>query len=107
MSHELIEGLEIDTVTLPDGVAGGRYPDKPESATGGSMISETQFYYATGRWPENDDMERVNCDKVGEIGHLCCGWCVHEQPTFGCLACTQTNIGKMAKRQDMQQQAAH
>jgi len=38
------------------------------------MITREQFLAATGREPEQDDLERANCDKAGAIGHSCCGW---------------------------------
>jgi hypothetical protein len=37
-------------------------------------ITAEQFKAATGREPEHDDLERVNCSKSGEIGHYFCGW---------------------------------
>lgn len=37
-------------------------------------IDELTFRLATGHWPEQDDLERCNCEKAGEIGHDCCGW---------------------------------
>jgi len=44
-----------------------------------------EFEQTTGRKPEQDDLERVNCDQVGEIGHLSCGWCSsHDGPMFEC-----------------------
>jgi hypothetical protein len=38
------------------------------------MITREEFVEAAGCQPEDDDLERVNCDKAGEIGHSCCGW---------------------------------
>ena len=40
----------------------------------GYMTAE-DFERATGRPPENDDLERVNCSTAGECGHMLCGWC--------------------------------
>ncbi len=37
-------------------------------------ITRHTFKVATGRKPVDDDLERCNCPKAGEIGHLCCGW---------------------------------
>lgn len=35
--------------------------------------------------PVNDDLERVNCEQAGEIGHQQCGMCsVHDKPRFMC-----------------------
>lgn len=38
------------------------------------MIDRKRFVEATGREPEQDDLERCNCPDAGAIGHLCCGW---------------------------------
>ena len=44
-----------------------------------------EFEKATGRKPEQDDLERVNCPDSGDIGHLSCGWCdLHQGPMFEC-----------------------
>lgn len=44
-----------------------------------------QFAQKTGRAPEQDDLERVNCSNVGEPGHAACGWCnLHDGPRFQC-----------------------
>ncbi len=54
------------------------------------MITAERFTQATGAAPENDDLERVNCPKVGTAGHRQCGWCeVHEQPHFA-HSCEET-----------------
>ena len=37
-------------------------------------ITELEFWSATGRMPQDDDLERCNCPLAGEIGHWCCGW---------------------------------
>ncbi len=38
------------------------------------MKTKYEFKQATGFDPLQDDMERVNCIKAGELGHECCGW---------------------------------
>lgn len=38
------------------------------------MITREKFIQATGHEPENDDLERSNCTKAGELGHFSCGW---------------------------------
>jgi hypothetical protein len=38
------------------------------------MITAEQYEAAVGHPPEQDDLERSNCDKAGQIGHECCGW---------------------------------
>ena len=44
-----------------------------------------EFVATTGRWPTDDDLERVNCRKAGQVGHLSCGWCFKcDGPCFHC-----------------------
>jgi hypothetical protein len=38
------------------------------------IMTAEQFTKATGAEPINDDLDRCNCDKAGEIGHWYCGW---------------------------------
>ena len=38
------------------------------------MITAEMFKEATGRDPEQDDLERCNCRSAGELGHFFCGW---------------------------------
>jgi hypothetical protein len=38
------------------------------------MITAQDFEKATGRLPENNDLERANCPQAGELGHFHCGW---------------------------------
>ncbi len=46
-------------------------------------ITEAYFIQATGRKPENDDLERCNCTKAGQVGHMSCGWnYTHNAPCF-------------------------
>jgi hypothetical protein len=43
------------------------------------------YFRATGVLPAQDDLERVNCDKVGAFGHSQCGWCeTHNRPRSYC-----------------------
>lgn len=37
-------------------------------------ITEEKFAKNVGRAPENDDLERCNCECAGELGHTSCGW---------------------------------
>ncbi len=37
-------------------------------------MTAEQFKLATGHDAENDDLDRVNCEKAGDLGHFCCGW---------------------------------
>ncbi len=44
-----------------------------------------KFAAKVGRKPTDDDLERVNCDKAGQVGHLSCGWCQKcDGPCFHC-----------------------
>ncbi len=38
------------------------------------MITAEQFKEATGHEPFNDDLERCNCEKAGQLLHMSCGW---------------------------------
>lgn len=40
----------------------------------GKTITAEMFQAATGFAPQDDDLERCNCAKAGEIGHFMCGW---------------------------------
>lgn len=47
-------------------------------------IDYDAFFKATGRHPEQDDLDRVNCSKKG-AGHMMCGWCIKcNAPYFEC-----------------------
>lgn len=37
-------------------------------------ITKQQFEEATGLPPEQDDLERCNCNQAGQLGHFHCGW---------------------------------
>ena len=48
-------------------------------------ITDKVFRICTGRDPIQDDLERSNCPKAGQVGHSGCGWCPkHELPNFQC-----------------------
>ena len=50
------------------------------------QVNGDQFHFMTGRWPDNDDLDRVNCSYAGEIGHHYCGVCMEcLQPKHMCL----------------------
>lgn len=38
------------------------------------VVTWQEFAAATGRAPEDDDLERCNCPKAGMICHSHCGW---------------------------------
>jgi hypothetical protein len=49
-------------------------------------ITVKQFIKHVGRKPVQDDMERVNCYKAGQIMHQSCGWCRGcNKPVFMCM----------------------
>jgi len=51
------------------------------------MITAERFEQATGWAPEDDELDRCNCDRAGEVGHYVCGWCkTHDKPFFQCAA---------------------
>ena len=44
-----------------------------------------EFEHKTGYYPKHDDLERVNCEKAGKVGHWMCGWCKKcDLPVFQC-----------------------
>lgn len=46
-------------------------------------ISKDYFISRVGRPPADDDLERCNCPKAGEIGHSSCGWnIIADLPNF-------------------------
>lgn len=48
-------------------------------------MNAEQFEKLVGRKPERDDLHRVNCDKVGQDGHIMCGFCkVCNKPRYEC-----------------------
>jgi len=50
--------------------------------------TEEEFEELVGRPPVQDDLHRLNCDKVGEFGHMQCGWCLRHgrmRMECGCL----------------------
>ena len=51
------------------------------------MLTAEDFKKMTGREPENDDLERVNCSRAGNRGHIGCGVCRHNKPAFECGIC--------------------
>jgi hypothetical protein len=62
-------------------------------------MTEEMYEKFTGHKPENDDIERVSCDKVGCSGHTSCGWNhVTMKPIFyggneGVLRYAETTVG--------------
>ena len=50
-------------------------------------MTRDEFIKSTGRNPVDDDLERANCAKAGQVGHYGCGVCKHGQPVFNCADC--------------------
>jgi hypothetical protein len=49
------------------------------------MFTTESFTQTFGQAPEEDDLERVNCDILDQAGHMFCGVCPeHNQPRFLC-----------------------
>ena len=49
-------------------------------------MNAQEFEAKTGRAPEQDDLDRVNCTKAGRLMHRHCGWCDDcEKPRFECF----------------------
>lgn len=55
-------------------------------------IDAAKFKEMTGEDPENDDLDRCNCSQAGQPGHLLCGVCEHNRPTFACHLCALKRI---------------
>lgn len=50
--------------------------------------TEQDYWGMTGFDPVQDDLERLNCNKAGEVAHNSCGYCLkHHKPRHvcGCL----------------------
>lgn len=48
-------------------------------------IGASTFADRVGDWPEDWELEHVNCPFAGTIGHYACGWCdFHNQPILIC-----------------------
>lgn len=49
------------------------------------MITSEKFEERVGSPPIQDDLERVNCEDAGKVGHHQCGWCKEcDKPRFIC-----------------------
>lgn len=56
-------------------------------------MTYVEFVKVVGRPPEDDDLQRVNCEVAGTTGHWQCGWCwTHNKPRFEC-ACFLNDRG--------------
>ena len=51
------------------------------------VITRERFLAATGRAPQDDDLERSNCPWAGHLGHTTCGWnAEQDKPQFEAMA---------------------
>lgn len=51
----------------------------------GAPVTASVYTHWFGHEPRQDDLQRVNCDKAGELGHFFCGMCLrHAAPRFMC-----------------------
>jgi len=49
-------------------------------------MNAEEFEKITGNPPENDDLERSNCEQAGQDGHKYCGLCDKcGHPKFNCF----------------------
>ena len=55
------------------------------------------FVDATGRLPEQDDLDRANCPDAGKLGHQSCGICQHNRPVFMCHVCFSMDANKVVR----------
>jgi hypothetical protein len=62
------------------------------------MITAEMFRECTGRSPEHDDLDRVNCEQAGMLGHLHCGWCKHERPMYECSPCADEQLANALEK---------
>jgi hypothetical protein len=56
-------------------VSDPREPAQPMVQLRPVPMTAVAFNDILGHAPENDDLERINCDCTGGVGHLLCGWC--------------------------------
>lgn len=48
-------------------------------------ITKKIFLEKTREKPKDDDLQRVNCKKAGQVMHWGCGWCAKcDLPKFSC-----------------------
>ena len=55
------------------------------------VVDEVRYEVLTGYAPENDDLERANCQEAGTTGHLACGLCATcGKPAWTCVHLAET-----------------
>jgi hypothetical protein len=52
-------------------------------------MTAAEFKQIVGREPEQDDLERANCNSAGTPGHYGCGVCPHGIPRFLLATCDE------------------
>lgn len=75
------DGEQVDLVTaLIRSVSAARAraalarPATDAPAADTRPVDADTYTAATGRPPQDDDLDRANCPKAGDLGHLACGW---------------------------------
>lgn len=75
------EGEQVDLLTaLVRSVSATRAraalarPATDAPATTTRPVDADTYTAATGRPPQDDDLDRANCDRAGDFGHITCGW---------------------------------
>lgn len=65
-------------------------------------MDAAEFERRTGRKPDQDDLERVNCPHAGEPMHMSCGWCDEcDRPQFECgCAIIRANLSGYTVRKE-------
>lgn len=59
-------------------------------------MTPEEFEAKVGHKPEQDDLERANCELAGNIGHSMCGWCLnHDKPRFICGCLVKEDIARL------------
>jgi hypothetical protein len=60
-------------------------------------VTADEFRDRVGSEPCQDDLERCNCVRAGQLGHMFCGVCVHGMPRFvRCDDCAHVGSGNTA-----------
>lgn len=62
------------------------------------VVDEVRYEVLTGYAPENDDLERANCERAGGTGHLACGLCATcGKPAWTCVHLAETLAERRAR----------
>lgn len=64
-------------------------------------MNREQFITITGFEPVNDNLERANCDKAGQAGHISCGVCTGcGRPLFICGCNIMEHLSEIKRLSD-------